>query len=66
MHFQKKTISYFLILISFFCLSCSSVPITGRKQVSFIPESTMLNMSFQQYQEFVVPRLSYLLNQSQM
>ncbi len=53
MYFQKKNISYFLILISFFCLSCSSVPITGRKQVSFIPESTMLNMSFQQYQEFV-------------
>jgi len=38
---------------SFLLLSCSSVPITGRRQLSLIPSSTMLSMSFQQYDEFL-------------
>lgn len=33
--------------------SCSSVPVTGRKQLSIIPSSTMLSMSYQQYGEFL-------------
>lgn len=32
---------------------CSSVPLTGRKQLSIIPASQMLSMSFQQYDEFI-------------
>lgn len=36
-----------------FALSCSSVPVTGRKQLSIIPSSQMLSMSFQQYAEFL-------------
>ena len=38
---------------SFLLLSCTSVPITGRRQLSLIPSSTMLSMSFQQYDEFL-------------
>lgn len=33
--------------------ACSSVPITGRKQLSLIPSSTMLSMSYQQYDQFL-------------
>ncbi len=32
---------------------CTTVPITGRKQLSFIPGSQMLSMSFQQYGDFL-------------
>ena len=38
-----------LILVS----ACSTVPVTGRKQLRLIPSSTMLPMSFQQYDEFL-------------
>lgn len=34
-------------------LSCSRVPITGRKQINLLPSSQMLSMSFQQYSDFV-------------
>ena len=42
-----------LIAASFFIVSCSTVPITGRKQLSLIPESQMLSMSFSQYDQFL-------------
>ncbi|MBM4054460.1 MAG: M48 family metallopeptidase [Planctomycetes bacterium] len=67
MTFQKKYISYFSIFISLFFLSCSSVPLTGRKQMSFIPNSTMLTMSIQQYDEFLKSnKLSDNQEQTQM
>lgn len=34
-------------------LACSTVPLTGRRQLDLIPASTMLSMSFQQYDEFL-------------
>jgi len=34
-------------------LSCSTVPLTGRKQLNLIPASEMLSTSFQQYGDFV-------------
>jgi predicted Zn-dependent protease len=43
----------FLVLFSFFEISCSSVPVTGRKQLRLIPESEMLSMSFSQYDDFL-------------
>jgi predicted Zn-dependent protease len=52
MRIVKIYVIIFLI-ISFFLTSCSTVPITGRKQLSIIPSSTMLSMSFQQYDEFL-------------
>ncbi len=42
-----------LLLISFFLLSCTTVPITGRRQFNLIPTQTMLSMSFQQYDQFL-------------
>jgi predicted Zn-dependent protease len=48
-----KTYLISVILLSFFFVSCSSVPLTGRKQLSLIPESEMLSMSFSQYDQFL-------------
>lgn len=36
-----------------FLYGCSSVPVTGRSQLSLIPASTMLSMSYQQYGDFM-------------
>ncbi len=41
------------LLLSFFFVSCTSVPLTGRKQLNLIPESEMLSMSFSQYDQFL-------------
>jgi predicted Zn-dependent protease len=42
-----------LAFVFLFLLSCSTVPITGRKQLSLIPASEMLSMSYQQYGDFI-------------
>lgn len=42
-----------ILVFTFVAISCSTVPITGRKQLSIIPASEMLSMSFQQYDEFI-------------
>lgn len=34
-------------------VACSTVPITGRRQLDLIPQSTMLSMSFEQYAVFL-------------
>lgn len=48
--FLRYAISAGLLL----CLcSCSTVPITGRSQLNLIPGSSMLSMSFQQYDQFL-------------
>ena len=41
------------LIISFCILSCSSAPVTGRKQIKLVPAKTMLSMSVQQYDEFL-------------
>jgi predicted Zn-dependent protease len=51
-----KKIKYYLaaaVIFSIFLISCSSVPITGRKQLNLIPSSTMLSMSSTQYNDFL-------------
>jgi predicted Zn-dependent protease len=51
-----KTIRVYIIavlVLAFFLLSCSTVAVTGRKQLNLVPNSTMLSMSFQQYDEFL-------------
>jgi len=63
---MKKHI-WLSFIILFFMLSCSSVPITGRKQLNLIPSSSMLSMSFQQYDEFLkTHKLSNNQEQTQM
>jgi predicted Zn-dependent protease len=43
-----------LTILAFSLLSsCATVPITGRKQLSIVPASEMLSMSYQQYGEFL-------------
>jgi predicted Zn-dependent protease len=39
--------------LAFIVAACSTVPITGRKQLSLIPQAEMLSMSFQQYGDFL-------------
>lgn len=52
---MKNFKHYFIVLITsaFFLVSCSTVPLTGRKQLNLIPTSQMLSMSFSQYDEFL-------------
>jgi predicted Zn-dependent protease len=42
-----------LLLISLLALYCSTVPISGRQQMTLIPESQLVAMSGQQYMEFM-------------
>lgn len=48
-----KTSFISLIFLFLFIVSCSTVPVTGRKQLSLIPASQMMSMSFQQYDQFL-------------
>lgn len=48
-----KNVVLTVLTFSLMFLSCSSVPLTGRKQLNIIPDSEMLSMSFQQYDEFL-------------
>jgi predicted Zn-dependent protease len=41
------------ILISLFIFSCSTVPLTNRKQLAMIPQGELLAMSFAQYDAFL-------------
>jgi predicted Zn-dependent protease len=51
---NKKLTLYLLIgSLAFMAVACATVPITGRKQLDFIPSETMLSMSFQQYSRFM-------------
>jgi predicted Zn-dependent protease len=48
---MKKIGTFFLII--FFFVSCSSVPITGRKRVNFVSDSEVLPTSFAHYKDFL-------------
>ena len=53
---KVKAIAYHFtafLLAVFLLISCGTVPVTGRKQLALIPSSTMLSMSYQQYDEFL-------------
>ena len=42
-----------IIVVTLFIFSCSTVPVTGRKQLSLIPDTEMYSMSYQQYDQFI-------------
>lgn len=42
-----------IVILLIFTISCSTVPITGRKQLSIIPASQMMATSFSQYDQFL-------------
>ncbi len=48
---MKKIISILVIAVYF--VSCSTVPITGRKRMNFVSDSKVLPMSFAQYKGFL-------------
>ena len=52
---MKKIVKRFIILLAAVVLadSCSTVPITGRRQLSLIPESEMISMSLTSYSDFM-------------
>ena len=50
---MKKLQLISLSLITAITFSCSTVPVTGRKQLAFIPDSELMAMSFQQYNDFL-------------
>ena len=57
----------FFAIVAFIVISCSTVPLTGRKQLNIIPSSTMLSMSFQEYDNFLKNnKLSTNQEQTQM
>jgi predicted Zn-dependent protease len=49
----RKSGIILLIVVSSFVYSCQTVPITGREQLSFVPASQILPMSFDQYRDFL-------------
>jgi len=48
---MKKYMAF--LIAGLIITACSVVPITGRRQLNMIPDSTMLSMSFQQYDQFL-------------
>lgn len=45
---------YFLIVLTVFAfLCCSKVPITGRRQMNMLPETTLMSMSLTNYNDFL-------------
>lgn len=43
----------FILMLSLALLACSTVAVTGRKQLNLVPRSTMMSMSSDQYGEFL-------------
>ena len=53
--------------LTLFLTACSQVPVTGRRQFNFVPDSMMNSMSFQQYDEFLTKnKLSKNADQTKM
>ncbi len=50
---HEKSLVVVLLLGTLVFWSCSTVPVTGRRQLNIIPGSTMLSMSSQQYGDFL-------------
>jgi predicted Zn-dependent protease len=44
---------FFLFLVSAFIISCSKNALTGKKQLTLLPESELQSMATQQYQQFL-------------
>src|SRR5512140_348467 len=52
---MKKSIRFFIIAMVLVVLyqSCATVPLTGRRQLSLVPESEMISMSLTNYSDFL-------------
>lgn len=49
----RISLSILLVLLIGWGIGCSTVPLTGRRQVNLLPESEMVAMSLTSYQEFL-------------
>jgi predicted Zn-dependent protease len=50
---MKRFYRVAIVVLHIILFSCSTVPITGRKQLDLVPDSEMLSMSLTQYNEFL-------------
>lgn len=50
---MKRFLFSATLIAILFSWSCTRVPITNRRQMNLLPESTLLNMSFQEYAKFI-------------
>jgi predicted Zn-dependent protease len=50
---KKLKILFLSIITVLSIISCSTVPLTGRKQLNLIPANEMLSLSYQQYDQFL-------------
>ena len=55
-----------ITLLVAFLVSCSRVPITNRRQMALLPESTLRTMSLTNYRDFLKKHTSVVNNQSSM
>ncbi|HMK60896.1 MAG TPA: M48 family metallopeptidase [Dissulfurispiraceae bacterium] len=44
---------FVIVAVLFLMYSCQTVPVTGRQQISLVPPSTILPMSFNSYSDFI-------------
>ena len=51
-NFEMKKLLVLSVIIAF-TIACTTVPITGRKQMNLLPESQMMSMSLTSYNQFV-------------
>jgi predicted Zn-dependent protease len=49
----KRLVWLKLVLLIVFIVGCAKVPVTGRRQLSFVPESELLQLSFDQYDQLL-------------
>ncbi len=53
MKIAKFSVTVIISLILLNIVSCKSVPVSGRRQMAFLPESMLVNMGLQNYNEFL-------------
>jgi len=53
MNFRSRFVAIILVVLSTVIMDCSTVPITGRRQLSLIPASEIMSTSFTQYDQFL-------------
>lgn len=52
-NFLPRTLALLVAVLSFVFATCSTNPVTGRKQLTMIPAGEMLSMSYSQYDQFL-------------
>ncbi|NJD57094.1 MAG: M48 family metallopeptidase [Nitrospirae bacterium] len=48
-----RRLFFAVLTVLLFVLSCQTVPITGRQQLSIVPSGTLMSMSFNEYSDFM-------------